>query len=104
MATIKDILAQKGAHVFTVGPSASVLDAATIMNDHKIGGLVVTDEGRVIGMFTERDVLQRVVALRRDPAATVVREVMTAEVVCGTPETTIEEARGCMKNRRIRHL
>ena len=55
-------------------------------------------------MFTERDVLRRVVGERRDPAATTVADVMTVEVVCCTPETTIEEARGAMMNRRIRHL
>jgi CBS domain-containing protein len=102
--TIKDILSQKGSHVLTVGPSASVLDAATLMNEQKVGALVVAREGRVVGMFSERDVLQRIVAQRRDPATTLVEQVMTVEVVCGTPETTIDEARGCMKNRRIRHL
>ena len=55
-------------------------------------------------MFTERDVLRRVVGERRDPATTLVAEVMTTDVFCCTPETTLEEARGAMKNRRIRHL
>jgi len=104
MPTVRDILAAKGPHVQSIGPGASVLDAALVMNEHKIGSLVVTDGGRLVGMITERDLLQRVVAARRDPAATPVREVMTAEVVCGRPETTLEEARGVMKNRRIRHL
>jgi CBS domain-containing protein len=104
MTRVKDILAAKGNHVMTVGPDATVLDAATIMNDQKIGSLVVLDGGRVIGMFTERDVLVRIVAERRDPAETRVRDAMTPEVVCCTPETTAEEAACAMKNRRIRHL
>jgi len=62
------------------------------------------ENGRVAGMFTERDVLQRVVGEERDPARTPVGEVMTPDIVCCTPETTIEEARGAMKNRRVRHL
>jgi CBS domain-containing protein len=74
------------------------------MNEHKIGSLVVLEAGQVVGMFTERDVLRRVVGEQRDPARTRVGEVMTTEVVCCTPETTIDEARGAMKNRRIRHL
>jgi CBS domain-containing protein len=74
------------------------------MNDHKVGAVVVADEGRLVGMFTERDVLRRVVGERRDPVTTLVGAVMTSEVVCCTPETSIEEARGAMKNRRIRHL
>ena len=104
MATVADILARKGTQVLTIGPQATVVDAAVLMNEHKVGSLVVTEEGRVTGMFTERDVLRRVVGERRDPSHTRVGEVMTTEVFCCTPETTLEEARGAMKNRRIRHL
>lgn len=104
MAKVGDILAVKGSHVLSVGKEATVLDAALLMNEHKVGALVVSDDGRIVGMFTERDVLRRVVGERRDPATTKVQEVMTTEVVCCTPDTSIEEARGAMKNRRIRHL
>jgi CBS domain-containing protein len=74
------------------------------MNDHHIGSLVVLDQGVVIGMFTERDVLRRVVGESRDPDRTTVGEVMTTEVVCCTADTTIDEARVAMKERRVRHL
>jgi len=74
------------------------------MNEHKIGSLVVLDEERVVGIFTERDVLERVVGEQRDPTSTHVGDVMTTEVVCCTAKTTIDEARGAMKNRRIRHM
>jgi CBS domain-containing protein len=104
MATVADILARKGAQVMTIGPHATVVDAAILMNEHKIGSLVVIEDGRVKGMFTERDVLRRVVGERRDPARTLVDEVMTTDVLCCTPETTLEEARAVMKYRRIRHL
>jgi len=104
MATVQDLLARKGPHVFTTGPGATVLDAAFLMNEHKIGSLVVLDDDRVIGIFTERDVLRRVVGEQREPATTLVGEVMTTEVVCCTLATTITEARGAMKNRRVRHL
>lgn len=104
MATVREILANKGSHVMTVGPEASVVDAATLMNDHKIGSLIVLDQGRVVGMFTERDVLRRVVGERRDPTMTRVCDVMTGEVVCCRPETDLDEARSAMKTRRIRHL
>jgi CBS domain-containing protein len=104
MATVREILARKGPQVFTIGKAATVLEAALLMNEHKIGALVVLEDGRVAGMFTERDVLRRVVGEEREPARTLVGDVMTTEVACCTPETTIDEARGAMKNRRIRHL
>src|SRR5689334_23036389 len=104
MATVREILARKSSLVVTTGPSASVQEAAALMNEHKIGALVVLDGERVVGMFTERDVLLRVVGERRDPTTTHVGEVMSTEVICCTAETTIEEARGAMMNRRVRHL
>ena len=104
MVTVKNILGVKGAHVWSVGPGATVLEAALLMNEHRIGSLVVLEAGRLVGVFTERDVLRRVVAEARNPADTRVADVMTTEVVCCWPETTLEEAAGVMKNRRIRHL
>lgn len=104
MACVQDILAAKGNQFFTVGPEATVLRAAMLMNEHRIGGLVVMDGERIVGMFTERDVLQKVVAQQRDPEATRVADIMSTEVVCCAPQTSIEEARMAMKTRRIRRL
>lgn len=103
MALVREILQKKGSQVWSIGTGATVLQAALLMNEHKIGGLVVIDQGRVAGMFTERDLL-RLVAERRDPAQTSVGEMMTAEVVCCSPLTPLEEAKSAMKNRRVRHL
>jgi CBS domain-containing protein len=104
MSTVQDILATKGPRVQSIGPEASVLDAALLMNEHKIGCLVVLDDGHVVGMFSERDILRRVVAERRDPAAMTVAQGMTPEVLCCRAHTKLDEARGVMMNRRIRHL
>jgi CBS domain-containing protein len=104
MATVQRILDKKGSVTWSVSPDASVLQAAMLMNEHQIGALVVTEEGGIVGMFTERDILRRVVGEQRDPAQTRVREVMSHEVVCCRPETMIDEARAAMMNRRIRHL
>jgi len=104
MPRVKEILASKGPRVLSVHPDATVLEAAEKMNEHKVGSLVVIDHDHVAGMFTERDVLRRVVGERRDPATTLVAEVMTSEVVCCRPDSGIDEVRTAMKNRRIRHL
>jgi CBS domain-containing protein len=104
MATVKDILAKKGPRVFSISPDATVLQAAHLMHEHRIGSLVVLDGEQLVGMFTERDVLRRVVREERRPASTRVEEVMTTEVACCMPQTPIGEARAAMKNRHIRHL
>jgi CBS domain-containing protein len=104
MALVRDVLARKGAQVFSVSPEATVLEAARLMNDQKIGCLVVMDGQRVDGIFTERDVLSRVVAEGRDATVACVRDVMTRAIVCCRPETDLAEARSVFKNRRIRHM
>ncbi|HYT89931.1 MAG TPA: CBS domain-containing protein [Gemmataceae bacterium] len=104
MPTVRDILAHKGSEVAAISPEATIYEAAVRMNERKIGSLAVLHDGRLYGIITERDILQRVVAARRDPSQTPVSEVMTTEVVCCQLHTSLDEARGVMKNRRIRHL
>lgn len=104
MSTVRNILDGKGTDVATIAEDASVLDAARMMNQRHIGALVVTRGDKVVGIFTERDVLNRVVAPQRSPADTKVREVMTSPVTVCSHNTTRAECRAVMKNRRIRHL
>lgn len=104
MPTVEAILKRKGRHVHSIPHDATVLEAARRMNEHRVGALVVVREGRVVGIFTERDVLNRVVAAQRDPAHTLVEEVMSAPVACCSPQTTRAECRHVMRERRIRHL
>ena len=104
MATVQAILTRKGHEVVSVAASDSVLAAASLMNQRTIGSLVVLDGERVIGIFTERDVLRRVVVTGRDPATTAVKEVMTTPVATCRPETALAECRAFMTEKRIRHL
>jgi CBS domain-containing protein len=104
MGTVRDILNKKGFEVCSISKEATVLEAATVMNEHKIGSVVVMEGAQVVGIFTERDVLQRVVGEQRDPGTSSVGEVMTCEVACCGLDTSLDEARYAMKTRRIRHL
>lgn len=104
MPTVRDILARKGSDVVSMVAEESVLNGARLMNERGIGGLVVTEAGRMVGIFTERDILRRVVAEHRDPAGTTLREVMTAPVVTCGPEATLEDCRALVTMRRIRHI
>lgn len=104
MATVREILARKGSEVVTAGPEQTVLEAAQLMNTRGIGALLVVEGGETIGIFTERDVMRRVVAAQKDPASTRIREVMTPAPVATATETTIDECAELMTVRRIRHL
>ena len=104
MPTVRSVLASKVNGVESTTPQATVLDAVHQMNEHKIGALVVMDGGQVVGMFTERDVLRRVVGDGRDPASTKISQVMTSKVVCCDPDSDLDEVATLMRNRRIRHV
>jgi CBS domain-containing protein len=104
MATIRDILAAKDPEVLWVGSGTSVHDAALLMNEYKVGSLLVMSGKQVVGIVTERDILVRIVVPGADPSRTAVGDIMTTEVICCRPHTSLDEARGVMKNRRIRHM
>jgi CBS domain-containing protein len=104
MHNIATVLARKGSTVISIAEDAAVLEAARLMNSAHIGALVVTRGDRVIGIFTERDILNRVVAAERNPAEVLVRDCMTAPVACCFPDTPRAECRAVMRARRIRHL
>jgi CBS domain-containing protein len=105
MATMSDLLRHKTRpDLVTASPDETVLQATHRMNDYGIGALLVLDHGTMLGIFTERDVLRRVVAEERRPSEVLVKDVMTTRVACCEPETPVDDARAIMKTRRIRHL
>jgi CBS domain-containing protein len=114
MGHVSDILEGKSNRVVCIRPSANVLQATELMNAHRIGALVVTNGSRdldhspscnrVAGIFTERDVLTRVVGMQKDPATTAISDVMTTDVAFCRPDAEIEEVAAIMQKHRIRHL
>jgi len=104
MATVREILARKGSEVLTVAPESSVLEAAQLMNTRGIGAVPVLEAGALVGIFTERDLMRRVVAETLPPGTTLIRQVMTPDPLTARPETTVEDCGALMTARRIRHL
>ena len=102
--TLRAVLEEKGRDVHAVAPESTVVEAVGIMNEHGIGAVLVREDDRTAGIFTERDVLRRVVAAGRDPATVAVREVMTERVLCVQAGTTVEEAMAVVTETRCRHL
>jgi CBS domain-containing protein len=101
---IRDILRRKGEDVYSVGPLATVIDAVNTMNGHHVGSVLVCEGGDPVGVFSERDVLVRVVAAHRDPRQTLVRDVMTTRLYTASPDDTLLEVMRLMTDRRCRHV
>ena len=104
MISLLQLLDRKGRQVLSIGPDAPVLEAVRAMAERHVGALLVLDDGRLRGIVSERDYARKVVLQGRSSADTPVRDIMTAEVVFATPETTLHTAMHTMTQRRIRHL
>ena len=105
MAVVRDLLARKGTDVVSIQPTATVLEAARLMNDRGVGGVVVVNEANsLLGIFTERDILRRVVAVGLPPETTSVAAVFTRDIVTCSPDMNVEEIGSIMSTRRVRHL
>lgn len=91
-------------HVFAIDHNWTVLEAARYMADKRVGAAAVLDGGRVVGVFSERDLMTRVVVAGRSPTNTMVSEVMTRDIVVGYPNDTEEEAMRKMQQAKCRHL
>lgn len=101
---LSEILKEKGSQVHQIHPDATVLTAAKQMNAEKIGSLLVMENNQPVGIFTERDVMTRIVDAGKDPQTTKVREVMSADLIVVRPSLTIEETMRVMTEKRRRHL
>jgi len=104
MSTIRDVLADKGTEVATISPNASALEAADLMNERRIGALCVVEGETMVGVFTERDLLNRVVSAKLDAATTKIADVMTSTVITCGPEGKTKDCAAVMSYKRVRHL
>ncbi len=104
MMPIKQILSAKHKPLTFVAPGDSVLSAARLMNERDIGAVMVVENNRLLGMFTERDCLQKVTSPGLDPQVVRVQDVMTARVRYVTPSMTVTQCLALMTERYFRHL
>ncbi len=100
---VTDIMAE-GRDLLELPATASVLDAACAMRDWSVGAVLITDQGRLAGIFTERDMISRVVAFDREPKTTPLAEVMTKDPSTISPKATALEALRLMEDGGYRHL
>jgi len=101
---IREILSHKGNQVWSVPPETTVFDAIKMMAEKNVGALLVTTEGRLAGVMSERDYTRKVILKGRSSKETPVREIISGKVVTVSPDHSVEECMRLMTEHRIRHL
>ncbi|GJQ37457.1 MAG: CBS domain-containing protein [Anaerolineales bacterium] len=105
MTTVRKLLEVKeNAKNFSVESSQTVLDALRVMADARIGAVLVTDNGKIVGIYTERDYLYKGELAGRIAGETPLRDVMTSQMFTVNLNTSVEQCMGLMKQHRLRHL
>ncbi|WP_018227970.1 CBS domain-containing protein [Methyloversatilis universalis] len=104
MKTIAQVIEGKTGPVATVEADNTVVSALRVMANRGIGAVLVTDNGALAGIFSERDYARKVVLQGKDSSTTPVRDIMTSKLIHVTPDMTVDQAMQLMSEKRIRHL
>jgi len=104
MNYVRDILKTKDGRIQTISPKATVYEALEKMSEKEIGALVVMENKKVVGIFSERDYARKIILQGETSKKTLVKEVMSSHLFSVTPDTTVEDAMVLMTGKHIRHL
>ncbi len=104
MTAVQQLLEEKGRDVWTIHPDASVFDAIEQMARRDIGSLVVVEDGKILGIFTERHYARKVFLRGKSSPKTPIRGIMTSHAICARPEQTVEQCMAVTSENRVRHL
>ena len=102
--TIAMVLKEKGQNIWSLDPEALVYDAIEMMANKHVGALLVTSDGKLVGIISERDYARKVILQERSSKQTQVKEIMTSSLIVVRPDQTIEDCMRLMTENRIRHL
>jgi len=104
MGTVRNLLEKKGYAVYSVHPDSSVYDALELLEENNLGALVVVENGKLIGIFTERDYARKVILKGRSSQETSIRDIMSDRPIYVTIDSSIETCMQLMSDKSIRHL
>jgi|TARA_B110001454_G_scaffold37965_1_gene37387 CBS domain-containing protein len=104
MKTLEQILQLKGRDVLVTSPDSTVYDSLALLAEHEVGALVVVDNNRPVGLFSERDYARKVILKSLSSHDVLVRAIMASPVICVDTSLTVDKAMGIMTERRVRHL
>ena len=103
--TVQQLLnGKKDNNLYSVTPDMMVFDAINLMNEFKVGALIVLDNDKLVGIISERDYTRKVIIHNRSSQTTPVRDIMTSNVICVAPEQSMDECLVIMSQNHIRHL
>ena len=102
--TIDSILNQKRGEVFSVSPDATVYDAIAMMAEKNVGALLVVEDGKLVGILSERDYTRKVMLRGKRSRETLVREIMSSQLTTVDPKQGVDECLRFMTEKRVRHL
>src|SRR5687767_10122778 len=104
MGTVKNILQSKGKTLYSICPDCSVYEALEDLESKNIGALVVIEDEKLIGVFTERDYARKVVLKGRSSKEVMVRDIMTDRPIYVNPNNSIDDCMQLMTDKNVRHL
>lgn len=104
MKTVRQLLQEKGGAIFSIGPDRRVFDALKLMAEKDVGALLVVEDGRLLGIISERDYARKVILHGKSSHEIPVREIMTTKVITVRPNQTVDECMTLMTHHRVRHL
>jgi len=101
---LEPILKKRSQEIYWLPPDATVFDAIALMAEKSVGALMVLEDGRLVGVVSERDYARKVILQGRSSKDTTIREIMTSSLICVTPRHTVEDCMKLVTHHRIRHL
>lgn len=104
MSTVRNILQKKGNAVYSISPDRSVYDALEELEEKNLGSLVVVENKKLIGVFTERDYARKVILKGRSSKETLVRDIMSSHTLFVNPDNTLDDCMQLMTDKFVRHL
>lgn len=104
MRTVRDLIAKEGRAIGSVSPDSTVYEAISLMEEKDIGAVLVFEDDRLVGIFTERDYARKLLLEGKSSMRTKIKATMTSDIISVTPDETIENCLSFMMNNRFRHL
>lgn len=104
MNCVRDILKEKGTDVCTIHPTATVYQGLQLMAEKDVGAVLIMDDSKLIGIFTERDYARKVILQGKSSLTTPIRELMVSDILYVSPSDTIDHCMAIMSERHLRHL